>query len=166
VDDREGMSSRTWANNIVLTGARRKIALAGLLASVVSCSLIVGCTSSEPRHDGRTLTEWLNEVNSPPISWAGPETNHPLDVAIRAVREIGTNGVPTLLRLMRALDSEQAKYLNEYGLVGFQVLGTNAQIAIPALLNDMESGDPSLRRRASVALEMVRYRGLHGPPAR
>jgi hypothetical protein len=106
--------------------------MAGLLASVAICSLIVGCKSSEPRHDGR----------------------------------IGTNGVPTLLKLMRARDSEQAKYLNEYGLVGFQVLGTNAQIAIPALLNDMESGDPALRRRASVALEMVGYRGLHGPPAR
>jgi hypothetical protein len=48
--------------------------------------------------------------------------------------------------------------MNEYGLVGFQVLGTNAQIAIPALVADQQSSDPGLRERATVALYFVGYK--------
>ena len=132
-------------------------------------------TFSEPTCDGLNLTEWLDRIAHPPMSWSGEDTNHPLDVAQRAVRAIGTNAVPTLLRLNRARDSRitialadlldkqslarfsfsRAATLNDYAYYGFQTLGTNAQTAIPSLLNDLHAEDPALRRRAAIALHLI-----------
>ena len=144
----------------VFSRTHRKIAGVATLALCVSCFMIAGCKSSEPRHNGRPLTEWLGVVTYPPIS--GPLTNNPADIAVHAVEAIGTNGVPTFLRLIRARDSERAKHLNKYGLTGFAILRTNAQIAVPSLLTDLQSSDPGVRERASVALDLIGYQQHRG----
>jgi hypothetical protein len=151
-------------------------ALALLLGAVVTFAP----KSNEPVYEGRSLTQWLREVDEAPLSWNGlEETNHPVRIAIRAVRAIGTNGVPTLLRLIEARDSRaktavlylldkqtvvrirvrRAENLNRYGIKGFQLLRTNAQAAVPSLLVDSHAKDPQLRTRALLALEMLGYPG-------
>src|ERR1700722_12750255 len=116
--------------------------LAGLL--VVIC---FPKHNDEPSWNGKTLTEWVNRV-------AG-STNIYLDgEPARAIREIGTNGFPTLFKMVEARDGTlKAKLIgmvngqklihvhiksahDKYNAawVAFLCLGTNALPAVPQLL--------------------------------
>ena len=97
----------------------------------------------EPVYKGKRLSAWL-EPNS---VTAGQATED-------AVRQAGTNAIPTLLRMLRAKESPMkinlmrlvqkqhifkvhyspAWELNSMGSFGFSVLGTNAQSAVPELI--------------------------------
>ena len=99
----------------------------------------------EPVYKGRKLTSWLKD-NSKEGSLS--------PAAQEAVYQIGTNGIPTLLRLLRMKDSSfrsnmvvllrhqhfiQVDYKldgtwNMLAMRGFGVLRTNAQTAVPELI--------------------------------
>lgn len=108
----------------------------------------------EPVFEGRTLTSWLDHHVA--SSDARPPYDSPgWKKADEALRAIGTNGIPTLLKMIRAKDPPQIilKTLataRRYGLTrmtyryseprqreaeyAFRVLGTNAAGAVPGLI--------------------------------
>ena len=94
-----------------------------------------------------------------------------------AVRQIGTNAIPTLLRLLRMKDSamktrvitlarsqhiiniqcEYAGRWNQIAAYAFSCLGTNAQTAVPALLRIAEENiSPTSRSYAIETLGWIR----------
>jgi HEAT repeat protein len=88
-----------------------------------------------------------------------------------AVIQIGTNAIPTLLRLLRARDSAlkvkaiqllqyqhviavehiPARLWNEVAVWGFSALGTNAQRAVPALIEIAKGDISSSSRKCAIA---------------
>jgi hypothetical protein len=55
----------------------------------------------EPVYDGHTLTYWLERYQLDRVA----RVPAPGSQAVRAIRSIGTNGIPTLLRMAQAHDS-------------------------------------------------------------
>jgi hypothetical protein len=124
---------------------------------IVSAVLLLGglavyhWPTREPVHDGKTLTEWLE------IYMTG--TNNP--ACEFAIRTIGTNGIPTLLKLSSARDlpgvesyyafiQKRGKWAHvqrpserkhQLALCGFNVLGSTATPASPALMRLVTAGN-------------------------
>src|SRR5687767_7108012 len=105
----------------------------------------------EPVYEGKTLSQWL-EGHGANVQYDYHEGWAP---AQKAITQIGTNGIPTLLRMMRAktppapllkLRNWGGKWgvikgpprlafaLNQEALKAFKVLGTNAAGAVPELI--------------------------------
>jgi HEAT repeat protein len=124
--------------------ARRKL----LLALFAGAFLLAGIFAlshyfSEPRHGGQRLTFWLKEYYG-----------HHTPRSEEALLAIGTNAIPTLLKMLleeqplslsRLLektrlpielvqDNSPLMERRPLATIGFQVLGSNAASAIPALL--------------------------------
>lgn len=114
---------------------------------------------SEPKYGGHRLSFWLGHHYFVPSSSQGKPLPFVLsDEASHAVRQVGTNGLPTLLGLMtypdhgvrsgvlsllqneriplriRYLMAPMASYGPDRAVVGFRALGPEARNAIPALL--------------------------------
>jgi hypothetical protein len=56
---------------------------------------------AEPTYQGRKLSSWLGDYN--PFSYSDPDLKRP--AADAAIRHIGTNAIPTYLRILRETDS-------------------------------------------------------------
>ena len=142
----------------------------------------------EPVFEGRTLTSWLDHHVA--SSAAIPPYNSPgWKKADEALRTIGSNGVPTLLKMIRAKDPPPVvlkvlqlagrhrltrvhyRYAfprNEEAEYAFEVLGTNAVGAVPELIKIYEEDlSPSSQRCAALALghigHAVRNTRVHLP---
>jgi hypothetical protein len=127
-----------------------KIALAVLLVAAVGGFLVWQVLrDQEPVYQGKPLSVWLRDFKGNPQ-------------LTTAVRQIGTNGIPALLRMLARKDSPLASkpvvfwnrhvwslqrwlrdprwyhigavHANTDGQLGFEILGTNAQQAAPALI--------------------------------
>jgi hypothetical protein len=125
---------------------KSRILLATL--ALVGGTVLVGhaLRSSEPVYEGKKLTVWLEEYDQ-----FGPNVTH--EKARTAVRAIGTNAIPTLLRLLNARDSysklvvmklaakqslfkiefTRAATLHSRALAAFRALGSCGRTALPAL---------------------------------
>lgn len=139
---------RAWIAIVVMV-----VALAGLIGWRVLKP------SDEPVYRGRTLSEWVIHRRVPTASGIIPATALAELTAARqkgeeAIRECGTNAIPTLLRLLCARDSTlktklmdlaqkqhiinlrftRAEDWNDAAVEAFWILGTNAQGAVPALI--------------------------------
>jgi len=113
---------------------------------------------SEPRYGGRRLTDWLLEYHDSAYS------NRPRDAAAaeKALRAIGTNAIPTLVRMLFPMDRtlpvarmlEAAKIPLDFveddskrisyhviALSGFHLLGPAASNALPQLLPHLNNPD-------------------------
>ena len=126
-----------------------------ILASVTA--LVV--SRIEPHYEGRSLTKWLEQAQGAYAGCQDPE--HPeLEPAWQecqtAAKEMGTKSLPFLLRWTQAKDSdakiEVIRWLNRHpsfhveihpdpalrkhiqAMYGFNLLGTNASPALPALV--------------------------------
>ncbi len=80
---------------------KRRILIISLLIAVVGIIswLVLRPHDSEPTYQGKPLTYWLKGFGS----------GSPDEVTLKAneaVRQIGTNAIPTLLRLLKAKDSK------------------------------------------------------------
>ncbi len=138
-----GLVRRRW--KIVLFG------LCGVIAVVAVCFFCL--RDNEPSYNGRTLSEWL-VIGSPPTE-PGKRVE-----AQKAVLAMGTNAVPTLLEWCSERNLSRAQRDNQfltklpgiiaqntsvlrwirrdvirlnYAVYGFQILGTNASVALPEL---------------------------------
>ena len=132
--------------------------------------------SREPVFEGRALTSWLNHHVA--SSDATPPYGSPgWKKADEALRSIGTNGIPTLLQMIRAKDPpplvlkllllagrypwtrihyRYAEPRNEEAEYAFEILGTNAVSAVPALIEIYEQGvSPLSQSCASLALAHI-----------
>jgi HEAT repeat protein len=135
-------------------GKRVYIALAAFTIALVSVFVWLAWQQREPVYQGKPLSEWLS---LPKIETGKGAVVVKDDRRAEAVREAGTKAIPTLLRMLRAKDSPlklkvldlaqrqhiiKIEYTKDYvwnfgGRYGFEVLGTNAQSAAPALIEIM-----------------------------
>ena len=75
------------------------VGLALLVLSVAALITIARWRSTQPRYGGRPLSVWLQQYHSASANLS------PSPEAEDAIRRIGTNALPTLLRMIRARDS-------------------------------------------------------------
>ncbi len=162
-------------------GRRRLLIVLAVCAAVVA--LVIALIPREPRYDGRTLSEWI--ADSAPRKSPDPEQTR----AVEAVRHIGTNGLPWLVKWIGAKEPAwQLKLINKpsrlplwirhrvlprlfrinsyhfhqrLALDGFVILGPEAAPAVPDLLQIVASSPNG--SPASGALEDIGIAGL--PPA-
>ena len=134
---------------------RAYIALVLLLVTVAGVVAWQGLRLREPVYQGKRLTDWLDAYKL--YGLAGVETwqvRAEQQKADEAVRHVGTNALPTLLRMLRANDSAlkvkcvelarrqhlirikhtPAEELNYRACAAFGVLGAKARSAVPALI--------------------------------
>ena len=155
------------------------LAVAALLALVGVIGWQVLRPSDEPVYKGKRLTKWLVphpylELNSSTTGILTPE-------AEEALRQIGSNAVPTLLRMLRARGSAlkvklmglvqsqhviKVEYIpaniwNASALEGFKILGSDGQSAVPELIR-IASDNFSATSTSCAILSLVKV----GPAAR
>jgi HEAT repeats len=153
-----------------------RIALALLLLTMIGGIAWLALHPDDPTYKGKRLSVWLegyNVVNRPSEPIRAQE-------AYEAVRHIGTNAIPTLLRRLRAKDSKltlqlvaltkkqhfykfkfkAAKDLNREGYYGFMTLGSDGKDAVPELIRMYEQ-DHSTESRYLVVSAL----GFIGPTA-
>ena len=169
-------------------GKRLKIALAVLVVALVGViAYRVAQPPDEPVYQGKPLSEWLN-IHTPFQGASGiilttliAKRADAQQKADEAVRQCGTNAIPTLLRLLRTKDSAfetwtrrllqrqhviqirftPASYWNHVAAAGFAVLSTNAQAAVPDLI---EIANQNISYWS--ACEAIYSLGCIGPPAK
>ena len=144
----------------------RKQRLSLLLAGLVIVALMGGLAwlvfrNQEPVYQGKPLSYWLAGFTAQ-ITYGRLSTNGSTtptrDQANEAVRQIGTNGIPTLLRMLRQHDSDfglklvklaqkqrliqinfvPATRRNSEAALAFGVLGAAGSNAVPALIQIYE----------------------------
>jgi len=149
--------------------------LIGLAVFAVLIASVVALIPCEPRYNGRTLSEWIRDAA--PRRSPDPETTR----AIEAVRHIGTNGLPWLIKWISATEPPAWKVkltkanvrlpqwirlrvlprllgINSYNLHrrlaldGFLILGPDATPAVPELL-EIIAASPQGRSPASGVLD-------------
>jgi len=115
----------------------------------------------EPVYQGKRLSAWLREYRSA-LNVIDGDREEAGKTARNAIQAIGTNAIPTLVRMLGKKDSfvvskllalwnrhfsslprwarypgwlrHQAAFLNNYAEHGFEILGADAQQAVPALI--------------------------------
>jgi len=118
----------------------------------------------EPFHHGKLLSTWLEDLNSTSL--------HTQDTAKSAIREMGTNAVPALVRILRANDSplklrllelarkqallrlyfRTAEERHRVAIKGCRALGPLARPAIPALIGFLNNPDTANEAAYSLAV--------------
>jgi hypothetical protein len=144
-----------------MANQRRILPVLLLIAVLGTISwLVLRPYDPEPIYKGKPLTYWLDGF-LPRANSADPPSQ---DEAEEAVQQIGTNAIPTLLRMLRAKDSEfklkliqltqkqhlinikwrMAETQRYEALIAFTYLGPQGQSAVPDLIQiDRESrSDP------------------------
>ncbi len=146
------------------------IILFGAIIAVLSTLLWVFLTSREPIYGNRSLTYWLRVLEEPSRS------RSQRDEAAEAVRKIGSEAVPHLIRMVGSPDFHfRATFYrladsilggkrtaiivpnsrNNRGLKGFEVLGKQARTATPDLGKMIRRGNQSSAFFASQALVVL-----------
>jgi HEAT repeat protein len=151
----------------------KRVGLAlGVLAALIGVVAWQVLRPPEPVYGGERLSGWLADLDL-------NSAQSPLR-ATQAVRALGTNAIPALLRMLRAEDPlwkkgliafnarqgfvhlqiSQAALLRYRAVDGFRVLGASAKDAVPALIGVMNSpADVEVRSSVAAAL------GAIGPAA-
>jgi HEAT repeat protein len=143
---------------------RRRIFWILLGCGVIAVALaLLWSWEREPEYQGKKLSEWL--------SYERRHSTRPTDPQFEAIRQIGTNAIPLLLKWVhyepppwrtKLEDMAAAQHFKfedpkaervDAALFGFQVLGRQASPAIPeltAMMND--PGSPNIAWYATMAL--------------
>jgi hypothetical protein len=151
---------------------RPKVALLILLAAAAGIIAAFIHKPAQPTHAGKPLSYWLRQhwLNRGTDSDL-PEWKAKRDEAESAIRSIGTNAVPHLIAManhdpptwtytvLRRLPSWVGRLVGESGIldkdpardaeIGFRILGTNAQAAIPQMARLMADKTHPHRARAT-----------------
>ena len=136
-----------------MNAGRRKIAVVCMFACISAVALLIWKSffRPEPAYNGKRLTAWAQQYGA--NHWSGNRAA--AKEAEFAVRQIGTNGIPFLLDLIRAKDSVPKKKLRtlvprswhvafrlsdragetrRVGAHGLAALSSNAPSAVPPLI--------------------------------
>jgi hypothetical protein len=137
---------------------RRRIILI-LVSLLVLAGLIFWFThSNEPTYQGKTLTYWLTEYNDARLQADAAEIAN----STNAIKAIGTNGIPALLKLLQARDIKGSQQIESFvqrlGWTTFQItharqkwdladqgfffLGKDAGSAAPMLADLLKKSPP------------------------
>lgn len=150
---------------------RLRIVLLGVPVGAVVLFAVVVLASREPRYQGKTLTEWVQQYA------AGTDSHNDAqaDAAAEAIRHIGPKAVRIFLDDIQAqdppwktqmaiwaadqfslrLEPTLAVYRVDWALRGFSALGRSAQSATAQLGQLVITGDPQVARNAISALFVV-----------
>jgi hypothetical protein len=152
------------------------IAVAAIAVLAVLAWTMLHAPAPEPVYNGKPLSYWLQAYNP------AQNGNQPTEAeANAAINEIGTNAIPTLLRMLRAHDSPlktkiikwvlhhhlfrthytSAVFLNSQATSGIEVLGPAAAIAVPELIKIVNE-NVSASSQSSAASSL----GYIGPEAK
>jgi HEAT repeat protein len=140
---------------------RVRITLAVLLVALVGLVVWQVLREPEPVYQGKGLRTWLRECRESGYIGLEEQVEAP-PLARHAVRTIGTNAIPFLLKMLGKKDSSvvaglvafwnrhlvslplwlrhppwyvnQAAFVNSEGALGFEFLGRDAEPAVPALI--------------------------------
>jgi hypothetical protein len=150
------------------------------LIVIVVAVFFLGCLAmhltKEPSYQGRPLTEWLQTGEKG--ERLGPTSPHYYQLVTKTeipIQTIGTNGIPTLLRLIQAHDSKARRAFltwldrqrwitlrplpdwekQNMGVRGFGLLGSNALPAVPALVQLTHDGNGDVAFTAGYVLFLV-----------
>jgi len=150
--------------------------LAGILAILAAAIILGALRDPEPEFGGKKLRVWLQHCRPRPNS---AETVEDRIKAEKAIRIIGSNAVPCLLKWIRLEPSDAKtrfydtcnrtlqKFHVQWRLIdkdpllaadamkGFEILGTEASNAVPALTRIMN--DPKATSSARQAVYVMKY---------
>jgi HEAT repeat protein len=155
---------------------RLRIILAILITAIVGGVGWQVLRPREPVYKGETFNMWLDEY----IASYGHLTE-----AEVAIRHIGTNALPQLLRMVAARDSHvkqiaiklarkqtlisigrpEAEWQHERANWAFNVLGPDAKFAVPGLVALLDDKDREVRERALGNLSSIRHSASNAVPA-
>ena len=139
------------------------VIIAGLFASIIIICVVAFTNSpKEPTWQGKTLSEWMfSHVNKGPGGMFDMEGES-------AIREIGTNGLPTLMRMLQS-DQGEVLTIVETELHGHEpwekpdlarhairLLGSNAYPLIPELISMTSNSNWRSRYRGLRCLSDLR----------
>ncbi len=140
--------------------SRNIIAFLVVVAIVFTAWLVL--RSREPQYEGKKLSEWLDQYRHDDFE-SGPDSE-----TATAIRSIGTNAIPLLLKYLSVKDSALRKQIvqfaekqevfklnipsanayHEAAIGGFHALGVLGKPAVPSLvtlMNDTNSGPSAMR---------------------
>jgi HEAT repeat protein len=161
---------------------RRKLLLLGAVALAAAGVGIVWTALShrEPVYHGKSLTAWMDQMYRCQLSARTFPELAKAEEARTAIHEIGTNALPSLIRMVRARDSQfkkallalaanqsvfglpfkSADYYHNRATWCFRALGRDAKPAFPALIELLHDPDRKVQASAATCLCML------GPEAR
>jgi hypothetical protein len=157
----------------VRMGKKRRILWAVLLVAVVAAVVWLSMPSPEPVYQGKRLSYWLAGYDTGNYNAMHPMGPSPPTAgqADNAIRQIGTNAVPALLRMLqlpnptlteRLLNVARKQHiikipfesanLNEKAFFGLMALGSQASNAVPQLIAIFEKNPSSFPQTAAPAI--------------
>src|SRR5260370_12669481 len=86
-----------------MTNKRRNLTVTLLIAAVGFVSWLILSRPDEPVYQGKSLSYWCDHCAANSFLSSDQELQEQAGIAIRA---IGTNAIPTLLRMLKARDSK------------------------------------------------------------
>jgi hypothetical protein len=128
------------------------------LGAILALIFWQAARTREPAYQGKSLSQWLQGYHLSAVGGPEDEIEHAQRETDEAVRHIGTKAVPTLLRMLRAKDSDfkvkamdllskqrlvriewtSAWELNYWASLAFQALGDSARPYVPVLVEIAE----------------------------
>ena len=172
-----------YPHPIEIAARRRRLAFIIASLVLVIALIVYLCWPSGPygpSYQGRALTSWLQDYANPVHNLQHVSDLRELNFAQRfkdaehAVKEIGTNGIPTLLQLLQAKDSGfkriffgsgnqfslhrytiSAREKRDMAFAGFMILQKEALPAVPQLMALSKHSDPEVRMRAFDCLVII-----------
>jgi peptidoglycan/xylan/chitin deacetylase (PgdA/CDA1 family) len=153
-----------------IVNKRRRFTYAILLVAVIALAVGFTLRAREPRYQGKKLSQWLRQLESAPgiesAAW---------QEAVHAVRQMGTNALPTLLNTLQASDPkwkvEAVDWVRQVlnrdlsdrlvagdwprSLMGLHALGPAAGPAIPTLAAMITNANPDLADMAFLGLSQI-----------
>jgi hypothetical protein len=158
-----------------MTGPRLIVLAAAVL--VIGALTLALCRDREPRYQGRTLTDWENEFRHTHHGiWPNHINDPQAEPSLIAIRQIGTNAFPFLLRELAARDTPLRKriasFVNRYHLTSkrmepatlrqlhaisiLRLIADRAQPMVPDLIKLTTNPDSGIRNIALMALMVIR----------
>jgi hypothetical protein len=155
-------------------GMRSRIALAVVLAGLITGLAYVVLRSQEPMYQGKPFTFWL-QASITLDRMGNPQVLARRDEARRAVRRIGPAAAPVLVRLAAAKDTGFREFLlklqehlhlidfhvmraedcHDLARLGFAILAREAKPAVPVVLECLQDEDEGVRWQARETLRKI-----------
>lgn len=165
--------------------SRTRRRIASITAVLVALAFLAWLTfhSSEPSYHGKSLSAWLDQACQNQEGAFEFRSDIHLDTpSARAIRAMGKDALPTLLRMAHTRDTllrralgdlsehhpwlgphpQNLKEIQEKAAYGFLVLGPEAKTALPELISMLDDPAPEVRTIASFAIGKI---GPDGAPA-
>ena len=127
---------------------RNQIIIAVIFLGIIVLETSCEQQKSQPVYNGKSLSAWLRDVDN-------EKPNHPNEQAREAIRQIGTNALPFLLKEINdpgeiwsqlgqtnSFYKTREAYIRRSNVtIGFNILGPIARPAVPALVDLLNNGN-------------------------